>query len=363
MVLYKNHWERTSMAPRIFVLLTPLALLLMADGAWAHGEAVRGTGSGALNTIGAEINTGLSFFARYDRRSYDLFTDQELLDFRRRRGEDVHQHELEETVFISASIGLTENADLALQLPLVRFSGFKDNSDEFAIANDTLSVTDVSEGLGDLLIFGQYRFWKYGDHHLAALAGLKLPTGNVRQRTNNGDIVGTHNQPGSGSVDFQLGVAYSGHFLDERLGIAADMLGRINTEGAGSFRSGNALQLDVALIGFPHSWVSPIAELNFITQERDIEFDDVKRNSGVTSLFATVGLSFVFRQRFTVFALGSLPLVQSFPGISNDEAYRVGVGVGVSFDRAIASDGAKRKLNRTTTPYENVPVSGSQRTQ
>lgn len=313
---------------RTEIIAAAVALQFVSGAVWAHGESARGSGGSTLNAIGAETSAGLSWSLRYDRRAYEQFTDQQLLDFRRLQGQDVHQHAREQSLFLGLSWGFHEDADLSFLLPFNRFTRFKDNSDDFAIANDTISVTDVSQGLGDLLVLGRYRFWRGGDAQLAAIAGIKLPTGDIRQRTNAGDIVGTHNQPGSGSVDFQLGLAYTTHLFQEAVGLTADVLTRINTQGAGEFRSGNSAQADLSLSFMPHERLVPIVELNFITQERDIERDQIKQNSGVTSLFLAFGAKWSIVDAHTVFAVASLPLWQDLPGIQNKERDRLGVGYG-----------------------------------
>ncbi len=323
---------RLAMIDAAVLALVLLSLVSLAgDEAWAHGESVRGSGGSTLNTVGGETSEGISASVRYDQRDFARFSDQELLDFRRVQSEDVHQHEREQSVFLSVAAGITEDWDLYLQLPFKRFSNFRDNGDDFAVSNDTISATDVSQGLGDLLIFGKYRFWEANDHHLAVLAGIKLPTGRVRERTNAGDTVGTHNQPGSGSVDFQLGGAYTGHFFDGALGLSADLIGRINTEGAGSFRSGNSVQADLAISYRPHARLVPVAELNLIAQERDTEENEVKRNSGARSLFLSVGALLSLTERQSAFGVFSVPLWQDLPGIQNDEDFRFSVGYGVGF--------------------------------
>lgn len=317
-----------------FLMCLATLLAITSTGALPHGESVRGGGGSTLNTVGGETQEGHSFSVRYDRRMFDLFTDAQLLDFRRNLGEDVHQHAREETVFFAATFSLTRDAELSFQLPFPRFTDFKDNSDQFAIANDTISVTDRSAGIGDLLIMAKYRFWEQSDHHLAALFGLKLPSGNIRQRTNAGDIVGTHNQPGSGSVDFQIGAAYTGHFFEEGIGLSADLIARINSEGAAEFRSGNSLQADVAMSFRPHETLVPILELNFITQQRDIEEDEIKRNSGVSSLFLSIGIKMSIGDHEdgqSIFGYFSWPIWQDLPGIQNKEDYRFGFGYGLGF--------------------------------
>jgi len=297
---------------------------------WAHGEPVRGIGAATINTIGAEISSGIGVGIRYDRRAYKLFNNVELLQFQQ-AGEDVHQHAVEETIFFGASFGITQNIDLSVQLPLGRFSNFKDNSDASAIANQTISVTDTSQGVGDLLVMGRYRFFHREDQNIAAILGIKLPSGNTRQRTNFGEIVGTHNQPGSGSTDFIFGLGYTAHYFRDMLGVSADALARINTDGANKFRSGNSVLLNLALNYKPHNRLVPILEFNFITQDRDNENNAVKRNSGVTSLFITLGSRLKITANNTVLVAFSFPAIQNLPGIQNKEAYRINVGWSYGF--------------------------------
>ncbi len=296
--------------------------------AFGHGESVRGVGGVGVNTIGGEVAEGVAVSLRYDLRSYGLFTEQELLAFQR-QGENVHQHAREHTALLGVTVPLAPRWDLSVLLQANRFEDFLDNGDRYALANNALSRTDVSQGLGDLLLFGRYQLLHVGEHHLAALLGLKLPTGDIRQRTNQGDLVGTHNQPGSGSADFQFGAAYSGRFLG-RLLVSADVLARVNTEGAGSFRSGNSLQADVAFGVSLGRFLVPSVELNAFFQERDIEQDAVKTNSGVSSLFITPGVRLAFGAH-SFFVAGSLPLWQSFQGVSNNEQFRVSAGYAFSF--------------------------------
>lgn len=316
-----------------------LGLLLMTSAqVWAHGEPVRGVGGVGIETMGGEV-TGVSSIAfHYDQRRYRLFSEQQLLNFKRFQGEDVHEHAKEELYAVSITVGLSELWDLSLQIGYGRFSGFLDNSDAFAIANNTISKTGVSSGLSDLLAMARYQFYKNEDldQHLAVVMGVKLPTGNYRSEVNNGvgnkrpEMVGTHNQIGSGSLDTLLGVAYTGHFMD-RIGVSADLLTRINTEGAKSFRSGNAIQADIAIAYNPHAWIVPSLELNYIGQALDIENDEKKKNSAVTSLFFTPGITVKVMGNQSLFANYSTPVIQNLPGIQNKESNRFSGGYAVSF--------------------------------
>lgn len=294
----------------------------------AHGESARGVGGVGVNTTGGEVSSGFALYLRYDLRAYALFTDDELRRFQR-DGENVHQHKREHSVFLGGTFAIAPRWDLSVLLQANRFEGFSDNGDSFALANNALSRTTTSQGIGDLLVLSRYQLLDARGHHFALLNGIKLPAGDVRQLTNEGNIVGTHNQPGSGSIDFQIGAGYTGD-LSRFFLLSADAIVRINTEGAGSFRAGNSVQADVAAGLRVGSVLVPSVEVNAFFQQRDIEQDRVKKNSGVYSVFVTPGLRASFGQH-SVFVAASAPLFQAFPGISNLERFRVSFGYTIRF--------------------------------
>lgn len=312
------------------MLLLIVAALVRTSPGYAHGESVRGVGGAGVNTTGGEVSTGSSVYLRYDLRRYSLFSDAQLGEFQR-AGENVHQHSREHSAFLGATAGIFPRLDMSFLLQANRFENFTDNGDAFARRTSTLSRTDVSQGIGDLLLLGRYQFAHWKNQRVAAIGGVKLPTGNFRQRTNQGEIVGTHNQPGSGSIDFQVGAGYSGD-LGDRLVLSADTLFRINSGGAGSFRSGNSIQADVAAGVRVCSVLVPSVELNAFFQERDVELDLVKKNSGIYSLFLTPGLRTSFGPH-SVFVAASVPLWQAFAAgvISNTERVRTSLGYSFSF--------------------------------
>lgn len=308
---------------------TTFALVLANPPAFGHGESIGGVGGAGVNTVGAVIAERPTVGLRYQSRSYDQFSDAQLLAFQA-QGQDVHQHSGEHTAFLGGSFPLGRDTDLTLQLPLVRFVGFKDNSNDYALTNQTISTTDVSQGVGDLLALLRQRIWQHDEQHVALIAGIKAPTGATNRLTNEGEPVGTHNQPGSGSWDAQAGVAYSGHWRDI-LAISADFLLRYNTTGARTFRSGNSVQTDLAILYMPHRDFSPVVEFNAILQERDTENGGTKLNSGVRSLFLAPGFRWRITPTTTVFGAVAVPLIQELPGIQNDERFRVTLGLGTSF--------------------------------
>ncbi len=327
------HSKNSSLVKSAVLAAGGLALLTTQAAVFAHGESVRGGGSGSISSVGANITEDVSFGVRWDARRYETFTDQELVDFKQQR-EDVHMHSKEDAYFISLGLPVTEDIDLTLMTQYNNFKGFKDNGDAFAnecfqnngFIVDCISSTKESPGWGDTLLLGRYRFYNDGTHQWAGILGLLMPTGKITNKTDNGEILGTHNQPGSGAYTVQFGTAYSGH-LSEKLAVDADWIYRVNGPGANNFRGGNSWQADVAVSYDHHSRFTPVLELNGIFFKKDVENDETKKNSGGDVIYLSPGLNMDVTRSVGLYGNFSYPIYQNLGGISNDEKYRWSLGV------------------------------------
>lgn len=314
--------------------------------AFAHGESIRGGGAGSINTVGAEIRTAATIGIRWDQRNYEQFSDQQMLGFRN-QGEDVHMHSKEDSAFLAFGFPVNKDMDISILTQYNRFKGFVDNGDEYASAcfglqngfptqnaqnPNCLSKTKTSQGLGDTLVLGRYRFYERNDHQLAALFGTILPTGTIRRRTDNGDIIGTHNQPGSGAITMQGGLAYTAH-LTGKIAVDADIIARIPTLGAKQFRSGRSIQADASISYNHDGFLVPALEVNAISNESDIENDVVKKNSGGDVVYLSPGITMHLKDKGSVYASIMYPVYQQLGGISNDEKWRFSLGWGYGFGK------------------------------
>ena len=318
-------------------------LALSSSVVMAHGESIRGGGGGSINAVGAEILDKKVVGVRWDARRYDTFSDAEMVQFRK-DGEDVHMHSSEDAYFISFGFPVNEDMDINILAQYNNFKGFKDNGDDFAsncfaskdLQNDSdselakcLSPTKASPGIGDTSVTGRYRFYSSDETQIASLFGIIIPTGTVTNRTDNGEIIGTHNQPGSGAISFQGGLAYSGHAFGI-VDVAADVLVRTNTQGAKQFRTGRSMQADIAFSRTIGKF-TPVIELNYIKFLKDIENDEVKKNSGGQSIAISPGISYGATKDISVYANYS-KVFNDLGGISNDELYRFSTGISYAFD-------------------------------
>ena len=327
------------------LFLSLLLVIAISEEAAAHGETARGGGSAnAINAVGGEIGTGWTLGLRLEVRDFELFSDQQLTQFVE-AGEDVHQHSQEMSAFISVNTAIHRDIDLTLVLPFNAFRDFR----EAELGEDGMPhivEDDFSGGVGDMVVVGRYRFLQRNRHHLGLLGGIKIPTGMNRQTDNDGERLGTHNQPGSGSIDFQLGLGYN--FSHGGFGLTANVLAHVRTAGVLGYHAGNLLQTDLAL-SYRLGPVGFVAELNYMISQRDVEYDEILLNTGIHTLYVSPGLMFSSRSGHTVFATASIPVFQDLPGIQNAERVRAGVGYFLSF----GGDAGRERTRGDDEPHDH----------
>jgi hypothetical protein len=118
-----------------------------------------------------------------------------------------HPHNLD-GIFSTSLVyayGITDDLTLSLRLPFIRRTNIFDHHDG-----------DLGDavGVGDLSVLAQYRFYnnRAAQMESALLFGVKLPTGDTGVRTVGGELFEAEFQPGSGSVDYFLGLAFTKRF-------------------------------------------------------------------------------------------------------------------------------------------------------
>ena len=153
---------------------------------------------------------------------------------------DVHDLRSVQTYALLYAYGVTNDLTLALRLPFVRRTGIREAHED---APGEFEVEDLgsADGVGDLLLFGQYRFLRQAGNELAFLFGVKTPTGKTDDLTSEGELFDAEFQPGSGSWDGLAGLAWT-----RQVGawsFDSNVLYTVATEGTQEHRSGRPLPI------------------------------------------------------------------------------------------------------------------------
>ena len=197
-----------------------IALLLPASTLAHHPTGSSSTsGAGPISTISATtLEQGQSaagvFFEMVKVRA---FSDGQLIDF---AGKHIHAHSLDAILAPSLvyAYGLTKDLTLSARLPYIIRQDIREGSHHHpghgAPAINSVVELGDSEGIGDLTLLAQYRFFnnQRSQTEAALLLGLKAPTGRTNVNSAEGTRFETEFQPGTGSWDGLFGLAFTQRF-------------------------------------------------------------------------------------------------------------------------------------------------------
>ena len=197
------------------------------------------------------------------------------------------------------------------------------------------SVTDSTNGLGDVMLSVKHRFYRtvgpWFDRHAAVEVGVELPTGETNNQTDPRLPVHLQRrlQPGSGSTDLFFDfIVQQGQ---RRFIYGADASYRLNTEGDGRYRFGDEVRvnLDVEYILLPWVYKRPgkevftLLEATFVHKQED-EFRDAGiRETRRTEVLLAPGLQYVATEQLLFSASVQLPAWSDAGGDGLETDYNV----------------------------------------
>ena len=305
----------------------------------------------------------------FEHISFDELSDA-VLEAAAARDESAHSLATIESPALGYAYGVTDRLMVSFQLPYVVRTGIREAGGghhseggepdhEGGEGNETVDRGDAS-GIGDLTLFGQYRFYGQSTGLQASLlAGIKTPTGKTGERDDQGELFEAEFQPGSGSWDPKLGLALSQ--AQGRWSIASSILYTIATEGTQHTDLGDRFHYNGALSyrlkggdavashdeATPHAHqgqeqhhnrapsatgllVDAVLELNGEWQAKQTISGATDPNSGGNVVYLSPGMR-VTSNRWSGFASVGLPIINDLNGLQSEPTYRLFGGVLVGF--------------------------------
>jgi len=157
--------------------------------------------------------------------------------------EDVHSTGSLLNPSINFAYGVTADLTLGVSLPYVERSNIRAAHNNAGVGE--VEIAGDAAGMGDVTLFGQYRFFKTDRADIAIIAGMKMPTGDSSEREAGGDLFETEHQPGSGSWDPFAGISFDHNF--GRIGLSANVLYTFTGEGDQQTELGDIFNYNAAL--------------------------------------------------------------------------------------------------------------------
>ncbi len=177
----------------------------------------------------------------------------------------------------------------------------------------------TTTGPGDAELRGKFFLWQdrgFGAKHLvAAMLGVKLPTGRV-QRGADGEVLPVELQPGTGSVDPLAGLSYAHFAWPWSLYTSLQLFA--STAGAEGMRASRSLRATTALQWQASTAVALRLGLDGRLDGKAIEDGAQERDSGGFIGFASPELLLSPGQDWMVLLSARLPVIQGLSGFHRE---------------------------------------------
>ncbi len=353
----------------ILRLLTP-GLVMLSNVAMADHPTVgvQGNLGGPITTTSAHGLPEGQLAASLDFQyiDFDPVSDARLA-LGSERGEDVHSADSLSRTALNVAFGISDKLTLGLSLPYMERKGLreaahghqesqeeghddapteKDHPEE--LGNEQIEHLGDASGFGDAQIYGTYQLSASVKGNSSALMfGLKVPTGETHQKSRDGERLETELQPGSGSWDPFLGLAYSRSW--GAWSFNSNMLYTLVTEGSQSTDLGDVLNYNLSLShpiytaaaaghqGHQHDHrelpsafsTAFIFEINGEWRDRTEIRGETERNSGGNLVYLSPGLS-VKAGDWSMSAALSFP-IENLNGVQSEPETRLVFRLGRAF--------------------------------
>jgi hypothetical protein len=191
--------------------------------------------------------------------------------------------------------------------------------------------------LGDVRVLARRRLatTEDTDHSTVATSGinfgLKLPTGRIDVRNDDGDLAERSLQPGSGTTDAVLGAYYSRHLPLRSLSWFTQALAQLPLNYHQDYRPGNRLSLDAGVRYEAGDRTALLLQLNTLLKARDRGAEAEPEDTGGTFVFLSPGASYAFTRSVQAYGFVQVPLYQRVNGVQLVPRYAFAAGMNFRF--------------------------------
>lgn len=309
-----------------------LVVLTVSSMAFAHHASI-GTGigqAGPVTTVSAATLTkgSFSFEALVEYQRFETFSDGKLLGLAGQGEEDIHNVEYLFSPSLGISYGVNDDLTVNVRVPYVSRNNISEAHHHEEGEEPEIHHLGDAEGVGDITLFGHYRFLNQPGLQSSLLAGLKMPTGKKSDKTESGELFEAEFQPGSGSWDPMIGAAVSTPLGNYSLD--SNILYTLVTEGVQDADLGDVFNYNISIsrrVVMQRVKLDLILEANGIWRDKQKIDGEKDENSGGNTVLISPGIRSEINDRIMVYFSIGIPVIQDLKGEQNEMDYRTILGI------------------------------------
>lgn len=354
------------------LLISPLLMFSEAAMADHPTVGVQANPGGPITTASGQVLPEGQWTAAIDFQYIDFdAVSNARLALGSERDEDIHSADSLSRTALNVAFGVSDKLTLGWSLPYLERNGLKEaahghqeshqkplteadhhepteTDHHEPLGDEQIEHLGDAGGFGDAQIYGAYQLSASVNEGSAALLfGLKVPTGETRQKSRGGERLETELQPGSGSWDPFLGLAYSRSW--GAWSLDSNILYTLVTEGSQRTDLGDIFNYNLSLShpiyraapagheGHQHKHrelpsvfsAAFIFEINGEWRDRSEINGETEANSGGNVVYLSPGLSVNAGDWLTSVAL-SLP-IENLNGVQSEPETRLVFRLGRAF--------------------------------
>jgi hypothetical protein len=239
--------------------------------------------------------------------------------------DEIERYSYNHYLTVAVDHGINDKWAINVQLPLIL------RPHRTVTEGETEDSTSRTKGIGDLRLTARYQ--GFGGPGITGIQfGLKLPTGQFRQRFRTGpeagNLVDRGLQPGSGTTDAILGAYHFGR-LSGAFDYVLQAQGQLALTNRDRYRPGAAATFSAGLSYTGWRGITPQLQLNLRVAGKDRGANADTPNSGGEQLYIAPGLSVPLGPQVQAFGIVQLPVYQRVNGFQL--APRVTVSLGLQY--------------------------------
>jgi len=219
-----------------------------------------------------------------------------------------------------ANVDYTFDKDWAVNVSLPYAKKTHIHTEEDEMTGEQVPESWDFSKFGDVRAAARYRLATFepGDHSLGTLGlnfGLKLPTGDFKQRNSDGELAERTLQPGSGTTDALLGIFYSQVLPAKNLSWFTQAQVQAPFNSRDGFKPGARLVLDAGLRYEVNDRVGLLLQANGLFRLRDSGAEADREDSGGKFFFLSPGVSVAATNDIRFYAFYQVPVYQYVNGV------------------------------------------------